>query len=273
LAKIVILGKFWSFMGKKKLLRDQSEERPIELPEERLRSIQDVDPGDVFVVGYPKSGNTWMQYLLAGLGFGIDVRLAPDSLVQDLVPDMHFKSLYKRHLTPTFFKTHHLPQRQFRRVIYLVRDGRDVMVSYFHHLNALGNPMDYAKLIETGEGLFPCRWHEHVESWLANPYGAEMIMVKYESLHHDPISELEKICAFAGLERDPELLESIARKTTFEAMRGREKKLGWDNALWPRDKAFIRRGKIGSFTDEMPPQALEAFLTTSLPTLRRLSYV
>jgi hypothetical protein len=268
----VILDRVLTFVGKKKPIRDQPEERATELAAGDWRRIEDVDPGDIFVVGYPKSGNTWMQYLLAGLRFGIDARVAPDSLVQDLVPDMHFKRYYKRYLTPTFFKTHDLPQQQLRRVIYLVRDGRDVMVSYFHHLHALGHPMDYSKMVGSGEGLYPCRWHEHVESWLANPYGAEMITVKYESLHRDAAAELKKICAFAGLEHEPAMLESIAQKASFEMMRGRENKLGWENALWPKNKAFIRRGKIGSFSDEMPPEALEAFLETSLPALRRLGY-
>jgi hypothetical protein len=269
----VILDRLWSFIGKKKPTQDQFKELQTKPPSGGWRSIEDVDSGDIFVVGYPKSGNTWMQYLLAGLGFGIDARLAPDSLVQELIPDMHSKRFYRRHLTPTFFKTHQLPQRQFRKVIYLVRDGRDVMVSYFHHLNALGHPIDYLKLVETGEGLYPCRWHEHVESWLANPYGAEIITVKYESLYRDAVGELEKICTFTGFERERDMLQSIAQKTTFEVMRGREKKLGWENSLWPRDRAFIRRGKIGSFTDEMPEQALEAFLKMSRPALHRVGYL
>src|ERR1700728_3872206 len=105
-------------------LRDRSKEQPPESDAVDLRSIEDIDPGDIVVAGYPKSGNTWMQYLLAGLRFGIDVRLAPDSLVQELIPDMHSKRFYKRHLAPMFFKTHQLPKREFRRVIYLVRDGR-----------------------------------------------------------------------------------------------------------------------------------------------------
>jgi hypothetical protein len=270
---MVMLDKVWSFLGKKKPPGDQLGLHPPESPAGDLQSVENFDPGDIFVVGYPKSGNTWMQYLLAGLGFGIDARLVPDSLVQDLIPDLHTKRYYKRHRTPTFFKTHQLPERKFRKVIYLVRDGRDVMVSYFHHLNALGHPMDYLKLVETGEGLYPCRWYEHIEAWLANPYGAEMITVKYESLHHDAVAELKKVCLFSGLQCEPEMLESIAQHTSFELMRGREKRLGWENALWPKNQAFIRRGKIGSFSDEMPPEALEAFLKESLPALRRLGYV
>jgi hypothetical protein len=119
----VILDRVWSFIGKNKTIQDRSPEHQTESPPGDWLSIKETDPGDIFVVGYPKSGNTWMQYLLAGLGCGIDARLAPDSLVQELIPDMHSNRFYRRHLTPMFFKTHQLPQRQFRKVIYLSGTG------------------------------------------------------------------------------------------------------------------------------------------------------
>jgi len=58
-----------------------------------LSAIDRTDPEDIFIVGYPKSGNTWMQNLVAGVIYGIDARLAPDSLIQDLVPDVHFSAV------------------------------------------------------------------------------------------------------------------------------------------------------------------------------------
>lgn len=239
----------------------------------KLHCINDFHPDDIFVVGYPKSGNTWMQLLLAGLVFGIDPRLTPDSLIQDLIPDVHYTKFYRRYLTPTFFKTHYKPQPQYRRVIYLIRDGRDAMVSYFHHLAAIGTPPDCLKLVTTGEGLFPCRWHEHVDAWLDNPHEAEIVTVSYETLKRDPITELRRICDFAGLDRGPASLEFLARNSTFEIMRGKEQKFGWANAAWPRNKAFVRRGEVGSFKDEMPPEILEAFLKLSAPTLKRVGYL
>jgi hypothetical protein len=256
-------------------LRESADDRLTDLcaAETNLRSITDFDADDIFVAGYPKSGNTWMQYLIGGLMFGINASLTPDSLIQDLVPDVHYKLLYRRYLTPTFFKTHHLPQPKYRRVIYIHRDGRDVIVSYFHHLDALGNHTDYSKLVTTGEGLFPCRWHEHVEAWLANAHGAEMITVSYENLQRNTVAELQKICDFAGLERERRLLEYAAQETTFEIMRAREKKFRWDNPAWPRNKPFFRRGEVGSFRDEMPEGALEAFTKLSMPTLQRLGYL
>jgi Sulfotransferase domain len=239
----------------------------------KMRRISDSDPADVFVAGYPKSGNTWMQYLLAGAIFGCDARVVPDIVVQDLVPDVHYREYYRRYLTPTFFKTHEFPQPRHRRVVYLVRDGRDVMVSYLHHLTALGKSLDPVKIVAIGEGLFPCRWHEHVEAWTANPYGAEIITISYEGLKKDTMLALQKICHFTGIERDRATLESAVRNSTFEVLREREKKFGWSDPLWPKDKPFIRRGKVGSFKDEMSGEVLSAFMKQSERTMKALGYV
>ena len=92
---------------------------------------------DVFIVGYPKSGNTWFQDLAAGVVFGALPAFAPPVLVQDLVPDVHAVQHYKRYATPMFFKSHALPTPDYKRVVYLLRDGRDAMVSYYHQLVVL----------------------------------------------------------------------------------------------------------------------------------------
>lgn len=240
-----------------------------------LIPIDQTRPEDIFVVGYPKSGNTWMQYLIAGLIFGMDIRLVPDALVLTVVPDVHFVRYYRRYLSQTFFKTHDLPRPYHRRVVYLVRDGRDVMVSYLHHLTALaGQVPDLQNIVATGEGLFPSRWHEHVESWLANPYGAELITISYEALKKNTGAELQRLCEFAGLQRNRELLEMVASTCSFNSMREKEQKQGWDErTIWPKDKAFVRRGVVGSFKDEMPPAALETFMQMSSTTLKRIGYI
>lgn len=143
----------------------------------------------------------------------------------------------------------------------------------FHFLDALGYAPDFLKLVTTGDERFPCRRHEHVEAWLANPYSAEMMVIHYEALKQNILDELRRVCDFARIECDRNLLERVAQNSTFSAMRKREEKLGWENPIWPHDKAFMRRGIAGSYKDEMPETVLEAFLESSLPTLRRLRYL
>lgn len=234
---------------------------------------------DIFIVGYPKSGNTWFQNLVSSLNFGIIPELTPDILIQDLVPDVHAKSFYRRYKTPTFFKTHHLPRAEYRRVIYLLRDGRDVMVSYFHHMSALRKEqITFLDFIRNSGNLFPSKWHEHVEQWLSNPYKAEMHIIKYENLKMNPTHEMVRFCEFAHLDRSEDFIKSAIEHSSFDNMRRQELHFGWaftpgwDFAPWPSDRPFVRRGEIGSFKDEMPPEALYCFLKEASQALRLAGY-
>jgi hypothetical protein len=234
--------------------------------------ITQTEPADVFLVAYPKSGITWFQAMVAGALYGLDPQRAPDSLVQDLVPDVHYKASYRRYRTPMFFKSHHTPHPEYRRVVYLLRDGRDVVVSFRHHLRALlRRSVDYAELLD-GREHFPCTWHEHVEQWAANPFAAEMLVIRYEDLQQDAARELARFCAFVQELREPNELARVAERCSFAAMQRREQRFGWDNAAWPTDQPFVRRGVIGSHRDEMPSDVLARFLGRAEPTLRKHGY-
>ena len=238
-----------------------------------LLPINQSEPGDIFVTGYPKSGNTWVQYMLASVVYGLDLAHVPDQLVQDVIPCLHWRTTYRRYGSPMWFKSHALPAPHYRKVIYLVRDGRDVMVSYLHHLQALERKVhDFLHLVSSGEGLFLSKWHEHVRQWQTNPYGADIITVRYEDLHADPLRELQRMCQFAGLNRETTALQRAIEQARFGALREREKQLGWDNQHWPKDKPFVRRGAVGSYADEMPPEVLRAFLDEAADVLKAMGY-
>jgi hypothetical protein len=99
------------------------ERREPEAIPERFVPITQFLPEDIFIVSYPKSGNTWFQNLACGVVYGVDPRLAPSTLVHDLVPDLGYQKYYRRYANPMFFKSHSLPRADFRRVVYLLRDG------------------------------------------------------------------------------------------------------------------------------------------------------
>lgn len=215
-----------------------------------------------------------MQNLIAGVIYSLDPEYLSDALVLDLVPDVHACRYYRRHQTPMYFKTHHLPQPEHRRVIYLLRDGRDVMVSYYHHLRALnGDCVDFSEIVETGRHLSPSKWHDHVNAWRSNPFRAEILTVKYEDLLENPPREMRRVCDFVRVERSPEFLEIVSRKTSFSKMREKEEKNGWANPAWPSSRFFVRRGEVGSFRDEMPANVLSAFVAQAGDTLRACNYL
>jgi hypothetical protein len=255
------------------LARQRLDEALVEHVKKRtgLVPIGETQPQDVFVCGYPKSGNTWFQHMTAAVAYGADVELSPDTLLNDLVPDVHYRKFYRRYGEKSFFKSHDLPWPQYRNIVYLLRDGRDAMVSFFHHLSAVSGPVDFYDMVKTGRGL-PGKWHEHVEAYLNNPHGARMIVVRYEELKREPLTQLRRFCEFAGIERSEAVLSRAIEKTTFDRMRLKEQRSGWETPGWPKDKPFIRRGAVGSFVDEMPAKVLEAFMEEARHTLSTQGY-
>ena len=230
-----------------------------------------IDKDDVFLVGYPKSGITWFRVMAAAAVYGADPEHLPNNLLDWLVPELMEPMYYKRWQTPMLFKTHELPNPKFRRVVYLIRDGRDVVVSYYHFLKAFGDDVDFSAMVQPDYKMYPCSWPKHISTWLDNPYQAEMLIIKYEDLKADAVEELRRLCKFLGIARDDNFLKLVAENSSFQRMRAKESKEGFHT--FPRDKVFVRRGVVGSFKDEMPKDALETFTAQSKEVLVRLGYL
>ena len=255
--------------------------RPDVIPQ-GFTPIPEFDPEDIFIVGYPRSGNTWFENLVLSVAYGVDPRWMPNGLTQELVPYFAFpgdlyapRKYYRRYATPMFFHSHSLPRPECRRVVYLLRDGRDVLVSYWRYREALDS-VEYDFLTFVSEiFLYPCRWEQHVNAWLDNPFGAQMLIIRFEDLIHEPVRELKRFCEFAGISRDIGHLIGSAEAASFQNLRDRELRMGhgWPDYPFPRDKSFFRRGKIGSYKDEMPPEVLEKFLADAGETMRRCGYL
>jgi len=239
----------------------------------RVSPIDQAEKTDIFVAGYPKSGNTWMQYLLAGVVYGVDTVFSHDSLVMDLVPDLQDRPFYRRYSSPMFFKTHFLPQARYRRVVYLLRDGRDAAVSLWHYMRATTGNDQYSlhTAITSRDKIFGV-WHEHVDAWLDNPHKSEFLIIKYEDLKLDAEKELAKIMDFAHLVRTKEQIAKAVADADFFKMKAKEQTQGFDAPHWPKDKPFVRRGKVGGFRDEMDEASLILFNKISGHALRRAGY-
>lgn len=238
-----------------------------------LVSISEKNPDDIYIAGYPKSGNTWMQNIVAGLIYGIQTSYLPDKLTQRIVPDVHMNKFYLRFATPTFFKTHEFPSKEMRKVIHLVRDGRDVMASYFAMNNALNLETNLEDMIIHGKSIFPSKWHVHTRAWIENPYNSEIITIKYEDLLNNPFNEVRRLLKFIQIERDNDLINKVLDGNSFSEMKRKEREFGWSNENWNKKESFIRVGEIGSYRKEIPLELIHFFEKEAKRELEYFNYL
>src|SRR5713101_9299626 len=90
-------------------------------------------PDDVFLVSFPKSGNTWTRFLLANLIY--PNQPATFANIHRLIPDPAgtTKRDFDRMPRPRIIKSHECFDPRYPRVVYIVRDPRDVAVSQYHY--------------------------------------------------------------------------------------------------------------------------------------------
>ena len=247
------------------------------ISKEGYSSVNDTADHDVFIAGYPKSGNTWVQNLVSGLLLDSTSEFITPRLVNELVPDVQAKKYYKRFFDTMVFKTHELPKKQFKKVIHLVRDGRDALVSYYKM--GVNKSADYPYTLEDmiieGKGLNPSKWHVHTAQWLDNPFDAEIITVRYEDLLTNGLLELKKVCEFLGIVRSDEQITRVLENNTISALRNKVEKHGIDNDhTWTNKpiSAFFRKGVIGDYKNEMSEELIKAFNEESSKELKHFNY-
>lgn len=225
------------------------------------RNVQ-VLPDDVFLVSYPKSGNTWTRFLIANLVYP---EKNPDfSNINDLLPDP--EAMSKRDLArvarPRLLKSHQYFDPRYPKVIYIVRDPRDVVLSeYYFDIKRRAIADDYPKerfvsRFVRGDLNHPYgTWGENAASWFYTRRGdRRFLLVKYEALQTQAMDEMERIASFLGISAAPERLASAIERSSADRMRELEKKQAhlWSSTRETRqDKPFVRSAKSGGWKAEL----------------------
>lgn len=221
-----------------------------------------VYPDDVFLVSYPKSGNTWTRFLVANLVYP---EQNPDfSNINRLLPDP--EAMSKRDLDhvarPRILKSHQPFDPRFQKVIYIVRDPRDVVLSeYYFDIKRRAIAENYpleefvSRFVE-GKLNHPYgTWGENAASWFYTR-GADprFLLVKYEAFQSQPMEEMRRVATFLGISADSERLAQAIARSSADRMRELEKKQAhlWSSTRDTRqDKPFVRSAKSGGWRTEL----------------------
>lgn len=242
----------------------------------------------MLVTEYPKSGGTWLGQLVSSYH------------------DLPFPRNKLPKIEESILHGHRLPNKatkNLKNVFWLVRDGRDVMISqYYHSLiwnekNSI-NPKDVyynrKKLnfndfedIQTNLPVFieylftnkPSKfqnytfmgnWTSFNQSWLDyvekfSP--SNVLMIKYESLLNDSINELERICDWTNTDAKVDIskIQDVIDKYSFKNQTNRDN--GKENT-----NSFLRKGISGDWKNYFNKECVEIFKHYAGDMLIKLNY-
>jgi hypothetical protein len=248
-----------------------------------------VYPGDIFLVSYPRSGNTWTRFLLGNLIYQNEP--VTFSNIESRVPEIYFNSDRRLRALPgaRMLKSHECFQPHYPHVIYIVRDPRDVAISFYHHNVKARNiaddyPMtDFVPRFIAGE--FDRRfgsWRDNVLSWMSvRGDSPNFMMLGYEDMKRDTAGALRQVVRFLErcwsrkIDSRPEALERAIELSSPERMRDLERK---EAASWVltrstrSDKSFVRTAKAGEWKSGLAPESVAAIESAWGTLMRQLGY-
>jgi hypothetical protein len=198
-------------------------------------------PDDILLASYPNSGNTWMRFLIANLlhpDQSVDSNKLPKLIVD---PDVTVKRDIDRVPRPRIVKTHSSFDPRYRRVIYLVRDPRDVAISRYRSLGRSGRiPADLPletflePFLNSELDRYTGSWGENVGSWLAARSGyTGFLLIRYEDMVADTPRELVRIAKFVGWPNTPaRISQAVERSFAHKSARPESAQpSGWRSEL------------------------------------------
>ncbi|MCK5221143.1 MAG: sulfotransferase domain-containing protein, partial [Candidatus Aminicenantes bacterium] len=235
---------------------------------------------------FPRSGGTWLGQLLSAY---LDIPFPRNTFPK------YCRSIVHGHFLPAG------SSGNINKIFFLVRDGRDVMVSFYYHSlvwnekNSLSpksvtyfrnnlNFTDYSdirtNLPEFIRFVFTNRpsrmnqffhegdWGSFNKSWINynDHNGENLILIRYEDLLKNTNKELKRILDLTGIEKiNEEKIKSVVEEFSFRNQS--ERIPGVENS-----DSFLRKGISGDWKNKFTKEAGEVFSIFAGDMLEKLGY-
>jgi len=237
---------------------------------------------DLFLVSYPRSGNTWVRFLFANLMRKPDAGKVDFHTLINYVPELGLNDhIIVRMKGPRVIKSHANFREEFSNVIYIIRDARDAYVSYYHYLkHQLPQDMTFAEFLANLRNCVPLLWSEHVYSWLLAPRQNSwllaarqhrLLVVRYEDLVRDCARELRRMVEFANMTATEQAVADAVRLSSFKEVQHLERERGRPYQA-EAPSQFVRRGQPGNWRAYFGELERKVFPARDKEMLVRLGY-
>jgi sulfotransferase family protein len=226
-------------------------------------------PQDVFQASYPRSGSTWLRFILFEIlrgeeaGFGKIDRCMPEIDAHRGVPPILPEC-------GRLIKTHEKYRKDYTKAILLVRDIRDVLISCYLR----GVELDVVQLVSKGDfdsfllsflegrALQMGSWQEHTRTWLEAPLArnGRLMVVRYEDLRQNSEQVLSQLLHFLGVTPDLGIIRKAIENNSLQQMRAKEdkaRKAGERSVVLEsrestqEDGRFVRKGTVGGWRGKL----------------------
>ncbi|XP_041478094.1 sulfotransferase 1C2-like [Lytechinus variegatus] len=261
---------------------------PKIMPARCIESVKNfkVRDDDLFLTTYPKSGTTWVQQIVLLIHHDGDKSKLEGKHIFKMVPFIEaVEGMNKDNAdtarmqseiadempSPRILKTQ-LPPRWLPpsvydgskgKVIYIARNPKDMMVSYFHFCKMTVNLPTYESWDVFFEEFMADRvprgsWFDSVLYWWKRKDDPLVLFIKFEEMKKDLKVAVKQISEFMGKSFSNETIEGIVESSTFDAMK-KNKNSNPDSlpqlqANESQKKTFLRKGVVGDwmnfFSDE-----------------------
>ncbi|XP_073326812.1 cytosolic sulfotransferase 1-like [Pagrus major] len=249
---------------------------------EKIQNFQ-ARPDDVLIATYPKAGTTWVSLILDLLYFGKTAPERQTSIpIYERVPflEITFPSMdsgvdlaENLATSPRLIKTH-LPIQlvpksfweQNCKVVYVARNAKDNMVSYFHFDRMTltqpdpGDWNTYLHRFMEGKVLFGS-WYDHVNNWWKKKQTySNLHYMFYEDMIEDTGREIDNLCSFLGLSPSAEEKKQIMYGVQFDNMKKNDMaNYSTFNVMDFKISPFMRKGKVGDWKNHFTVAQNEEF--------------
>lgn len=245
-----------------------------------------VFPDDRFLVSYPRSGSTWTRFLIGNLIHGDEPITFAN--IESRVPSIYIcpdRSL-RRQPRPRLLTSHECFDPAYKTITYVVRDPRDVAVSYYHY--CIKNyhipdnyPIDDFVSRYIAAEVYPAydrwgSWADHLMSWLAMRRDSDgFLLLRYEDIVNNPERELAKVASLLGIDNTSQRLQRAIQLSSADHMRRLEKE---QHHLWAQtnktrsDKPFIRAASSGGWKSSLTESSVRQIESAWATAMQSVGY-